>query len=98
MTIYVLAGLLVISMLALVHREDRHSKHLAEREKTWDLERGALLSRIQHPEVYVPPTLQQPELTQEDQEKLVLAEKELAEDESDLVGVVMDGNPENLDG
>lgn len=83
----IICGLL---LAALLWRESRHSLHLAEREKTWDLERGALLSRIQHPEVIPVP------------ETLTAGAVELGEhreeDEIELVGTVQDGIEESLNG
>lgn len=78
----IISGLLV---LALVYRETQHSKHVADREKTWDLERGSLLTRIQHPEVVMIPRP-----IDVDGEKLVADDIEKTDD-IDLVGTVVDG-------
>lgn len=55
------------------------------REKAWALERAALLTRIQHPEVFQPPAVEVPRETPAE-----ILEPET--DEIDLVGTVVDGN------
>lgn len=39
-----LAAICVALIAALAYERRAHARHLAQREKTWDLERGALLS------------------------------------------------------
>lgn len=78
----IICGLLVV---AFVYRENQHSRHVADREKTWDLERGSLLTRIQHPEVVMIPRP-----IDVDGEKLVPDDIEKTDD-IDLVGTVVDG-------
>lgn len=81
----IICGLLVV---ALVYRESQHSKHIAQREKTWDLERGSLLTRIQHPEV-----IAIPRPVEINEEELVPGHDDEVEerDEIDLIGTVVDG-------
>lgn len=82
----IICGLLVV---ALVYREAQHSKHVAGREKTWDLERGSLLTRIQHPEV-----IAIPRPVEIDGEQLVPGFEDVVppQDDIDLVGTVVDGS------
>lgn len=80
----IISGLLV---LALVYREAQHSQHSARREASWDLERGALLTRILHPEVI--PVPQRPMPAPGDEE-----EQSPEADEIDLVGAIMDNSVE----
>lgn len=80
----VLGIIVVVLLAAFLFRESQHAKHLSERERTWDIERGALLTRIQHPEV-VPP----PQAATETAGAVQVPPAE--EDEIDLIGAVMDG-------
>jgi len=78
--------LICLALIAVLAYQQRlHARHIAEREKEWALERGALLQRIQHPEVIVS---QAPEREVPDEEFLT-AEP----DEIDLVGSVQTGSP-----
>jgi len=90
MTVAVIAISVVCLLLvtALVHRETQHSRHVAERERSWDLERGALLTRIQHPEI-----VHLPRPVEIDGEQLVpgFDEEIKPKDDIDLVGTVVDG-------
>lgn len=96
LAVVILGVLSLLLTASLIFRESEHAKHILERERAWDLERGALLTRIQHPEVYIPAPV---EMTTEDREKIELAEKELADDEIDLIGTVVDGpQEESLNG
>lgn len=67
---------------ALAYQQRLHVRQNTEREKEWALERGALLTRIQHPEVIV------------SQERVVPDEEFLTAepDEIDLVGSVVTGD------
>lgn len=71
-------------VVTLAYQQRLHVRQNALRDKEWALERGALLTRIQHPEVIVS---QAREIEVPDEEFLT-AEP----DEIDLVGKVQTGN------
>lgn len=83
-------GLIVLCALlvgALLWREQQHGRHIVERERTWDLERGSLLTRIQHPEV-----IPVPRPVEVNGEELVPDHGDPEpQDDIDLVGTVVDG-------
>ncbi len=79
-----LIALIGLSIVVLVLRERDHEQRLIEREKTWDLERGALITRIQHPEIVVAP----PEEVRPDEDFLTADPP----DDLDLVGTVQNGD------
>ena len=75
-----LAVIAVLSLAALAYEKHQN----AEREKEWALERGALLQRIQHPEIIVGQA----------QEQVIPDEvlRDIEADESDLVGEIVIGS------
>jgi len=87
MSTVALSVLCVLLLAALVHRERAHSKHIEDRERTWDLERGALLTRIQHPEVIIPPAPRR-------EEEVIYEPIPGEPDESFLVGTIQTGEPD----
>lgn len=74
----------VALVAALVYQQHLHTRQTSERDKEWALERGTLLTRIQHPEVIV----------SQAQERVVPDEEFLTAepDEIDLVGSVVTEN------
>ena len=87
MSTVALSVLCVLLLAALVYRESQHSRHIFDREKGWDLERGTLLTRVQHPEVIIPPAPRR--------EEDVIYEPIPGEpDESFLVGTIQTGAPD----
>ena len=66
----------------MLYQQREHTKETAVREKEWALERGALLSRIQHPEVYY---------AQPTRDEIYEGIASETEDEIDLIGTVVSG-------
>lgn len=78
---YVLTGIIVALLLLYFWRERQYGKLDTEKEQAWRLERGALLTRVQHPEIIVGQA-----------EERVIPDEELRAleaDESDLVGTIV---------
>ena len=82
--------IVILALLGfIVWRERQYDKQTQERELAFRLERAGLLTRIQHPEIIVG----------EAQEQVVPDEvlRDLEADEMDLVGAIVNGEPDGSD-